>query len=210
MCTENCEIFHYTCAYVFFIKNNIRMSGPERRHSRRVFSGVRVPLLIIENHCNPISSPRGWCDVKSRRSRLRSFPPQREREKERESQRETPIPTNKAVPRQTYNNTAATCPGPFTLWDKPHRHRIYTEIHISFPYGDPRITIHCKTHVVDLSIRLFITTDEDVFATRYLRLSHAPFSLSPLRHAAEKTTMTHRPLKTKVISGRKDFSASSS
>jgi len=39
------------------------------------FPGVRMPLLIIENHCNPIFLPEGWRDVKSRRSRLRSCHP---------------------------------------------------------------------------------------------------------------------------------------
>jgi len=37
--------------------------------------GGCMPLLIIENHCNPIFLLRGRCDVKSRRS-FKIVPPQ--------------------------------------------------------------------------------------------------------------------------------------
>lgn len=171
------------CVYIFFIKNNIHSPrAVHRRHSRRVFSGVRVPLLIIENHCNPISSPRGWRDVKSRRSRLRSFHPNepakpRYRPIRRYRSRLTITrPRRVRDPSPSGTNRADT---------------VYTEIHISFPYGNPGNRTLRNACRVSFHVSLLRLT-RTFSATRYLRLSHAPFSLSPLRHAVEKMTMTQR------------------
>lgn len=123
------------------------------RHSCRVFSGVRVPLLIIENHCNPISSPRGWRDVKSRRSRLRSFHPN-----ESTKPRYRPI-------RRYRGGVTITRPRRVQDPSPSGTNRTDVDIHRnpSSPYGNPRVTVHCETRVVDLFTSLYYaSTDEDV------------------------------------------------
>lgn len=118
------------------------------RHSCRVFLGVRVPLLIIENHCNPISSPRGWRDVKSRRSRLRSFHPN-----ESTKPRYRPIRRYRGGLTITRSRRVQD-PSPSGT------NRTDTKIH-RFPMGIPGNRT-CETHVVWVFSHLFITTDEDV------------------------------------------------
>lgn len=156
-----------------------------------------MPLLIIENHCNPISLPGGRRDVKSRRSRLRSCHPN-----EPAKPRYQPI-------RRHHNGLAIT--GSRRVRDPSpsgtnHTDIVHAEIRILFPYGIPRSRTLRNARRGSFDVALLRPT-RMFAATRYLRLSHAPFSLSPLRHADEKINDDDTgALKTKVISGREDVS----
>lgn len=119
--------------------------------SRRVFPWVRVPLLIIENHCNPISLPGGRHDVKSRGSRLRSFHPN--------EPARTPIAANKAVPRRTCNNRVANVFG--TLHPPGQTAPTRRNPHIVSLWETRGMAVHCENASFVVQCR-FITTDEDV------------------------------------------------